>query len=68
VKDVNPWLLSCPVLAAERKDLLAGISVVSAEFQEMGEEEQVAIVLQNACRNSRIHRVISRMWSRRFYD
>jgi hypothetical protein len=55
------------VLAAERKDLLAGISVVSAEFQEMGEEEQVAIVLQNACRNSRIRSIIGRMWSGRFY-
>ena len=68
VEDVNHWLLSCPALAAEREDLLAGISVGSAEFQEMGVEEQVAIVLENACRNSRIRSVISRMWSRHFYD
>ena len=47
MEDVNHWLLSCPALAVERKDLLAGISVVRTEFQEMEDEEQVAVVLDN---------------------
>jgi hypothetical protein len=47
VEDVSHWLLSCPALAVERKDLLAGISVVRTEFQEMEDEEQVAVVLDN---------------------
>ena len=46
MKDVNHWLLSCPALAAKKEDLLAGISVVSAEFQEMKEKEQVAIAVR----------------------
>ena len=45
VEDVNHWLLSCPALAAEREDLLADIADVSTEFQDMGEEEQVAIYM-----------------------
>ena len=40
---------------------------MSTEFQEMGDEEQVAVVLDNVCRNSKsVGQIVDCMWSKHF--
>ena len=66
VENVEHFVLSCSGLVREREVLMKGMAEVTAGFEEQSDEEKVALVLDEGCRDVKAGKAIECMWRKRF--
>ena len=68
VEDEEHFLLHCGSLVEKRKELLQAMGDTVEGFQKMGEKKKCALILDRACKEGEVGRVLEKMWYRRFYE
>ena len=66
VENVEHFVLRCSGLVREREVLMKRMAEVTAGFEERSDEEKVALVLDEGCRDVKAGKAIECMWRKRF--
>ena len=66
MENVEHFVLRCSVLVREREVLMKRRAEVTAGFEERSDEEKVALVLDEDCRDLKAEKAIECMWRKRF--
>ena len=66
MENVEHFMLRCSVLVREREVLMKRRAEVTAGFEERSDEEKVALVLDEGCKDLKAGKAIECMWRKRF--
>ena len=66
VENVEHFVLRCSGLLRERGVLMKRMAEVTAGFEEQSDEEKVALVLNEGCRDVKAGKAIECVWRKRF--
>ena len=66
IENVHHWLLSCPVWPNQRQPIIARARKLNSDFDDLSTDVPVAVILDLACSDHKIAKLLGVMWCARF--
>ena len=66
IEDVYHWLLSCPVWSNQCYPIIARARKLNSDFDDLSTDVKVPVILDLACRDHKITKLLRVMWCARF--